>query len=142
MLAVLLGIGSIGVCLLGILAPYDIPHSSGSSPTTAPVEQQTVLPPLQSFRAAYLVDLQRPLYDAPRKSPVAVQQPLQIRLAGTIMDPGFSRAVFAAPDGHTELKAVGEISSGARILTITDGSVTVLYNGQTSILHVNKGSQP
>ncbi len=85
-------------------------------------------------------DLRRPLHDAP-PAPAPLAQaipPLDIRLTGTIFEPGYSRAMIQLADGSVQLKAVGDLAGAVRITDIEKGSIRVDYYGQSQELAVVK----
>ena len=87
------------------------------------------------------VDLRRPLHDPPPPTPPALPParpppPLNIRLSGTIIEPGHCQALIAMPDGTVQLKNIGESAGDARIQEIRDRSITVEYFGQSTVLNV------
>jgi hypothetical protein len=88
------------------------------------------------------ISLRRPLHDAPQApaapEPVQSNPPLEIRVTGTIYEPGHCRAMIQLPDGTTQLKSVGESAGDARILDIQNGSVKVEYFGKSLVLTVPK----
>jgi hypothetical protein len=87
-----------------------------------------------------LIDLRRPLHDPPiALAPTArAIPPLDIRLTGTIFEPGYSRAMIQLADGSVQLKAIGDIAGEARITDIQQGSIRVEYYGQSQQLAVVK----
>jgi len=71
---------------------------------------------------------------APAPSPA----PLAIKLVGTIVESGHSRAAFVEPDGKTRLVGVGQTCGGAQVLRIETDSVTVRYLDKELTLAVPK----
>ena len=89
------------------------------------------------------VNLRRPLHDPPPAPPPAVaaatpMPPLDVRLTGTIYEPGHCRAMMQLPDGSIQLKSIGENAGNARILDIQQGSATIEYFGKSLVLNVPK----
>jgi hypothetical protein len=97
---------------------------------------------VQELEQLALIDLQRPLRDAPPAQLAAAKviPPLDIRLTGTIVEPGHSRAMIELADGTVQLKGVGDVAGDARITEIQQGSIRVEYFGQTQVLAVVKES--
>jgi len=91
-------------------------------------------------RQAADLNLHRPLHDAPPPAapPPPPDVPVNIRLSGTIVEPGHSRAMIELPDGSMELKNVGDEAGNARILKIDDGKITVESSGHQQVLVVSK----
>jgi hypothetical protein len=112
-------------------------------PSTRPM--QAFVDPQELAQFCQL-DLRRPLHDPPPPPPVLTppakpSPPLNIRLSGTIVEPGHSQALIVMPDGTVQLKSVGEDAGNARIKEIGDGSITVDYLGQPTLLTVARESQ-
>ncbi len=74
-----------------------------------------------------------------RVSPATAPAPLDLQLAGTIIEQGRSLAVFAGRDGKVELKGVGEVFRGREVLRIEQDRVNVRYNGEQVTLTLKKG---
>jgi len=108
---------------------------------TAPVSRPSTVPPLASFEPAWRLKLRRPLVDpAPAPRSVArvaksVKPPtLPVRLIGTIVDGAHPRGLFMSGLATVELKGVGEVTGGAKILAIDDNSATISYGGESVVL--------
>jgi hypothetical protein len=100
-------------------------YESAGTNTDAPV------PSLAQIEQLASLDLRRPLYDTPAAAAAPAQRPpLALKLAGTIVEPGHSRAVLVGPEGKVELKSVGQSVAGAEVLRIDPESVTVRYLDQ------------
>ncbi len=121
------------------LWPLDLPQVSTdlSSMTRASASSSDAraMPALDTFESIWRLNLQRPLFDAP--PPVAVRRAvpkppsLAVKLAGTVVESGRSKAMFIASNGKVEFKGVGENISGAELLEITPERVSVRYRGKT-----------
>ena len=139
--AVLLGVAAVGVVAAAFAVPVREPKVAerrvAAKPQAAEIE---ALPPLKAFAGAWSLDLRRPLYDPPPSATAAqspaLAPPLAVSLTGTVVEPGHSLAVFAAPGGRTELKAVGESTGGAEVLSIDRDSAVLLHNGERVTLRV------
>lgn len=57
-----------------------------------------------------------------------------MRLIGTIVDGAHPRGLFMTGLATVELKGVGDMAGGAKILAIDDNSATVSYGGESIIL--------
>ena len=143
------------VVLWGLLAPYDAAEdtSPGAAPrTSAPVRPSARAggtPTLAEFEEVWDVDLRRPLVDpAPAVTASSVIRaaqaaaPIGLKLAGTVVEPGHSMAVFVTPAGKSELKAVGDKAGNAEVVDIQSDRVTLRYNGSPVTLKVEKGAKP
>ena len=101
----------------------------------------SAIPPLSAFSAGWDLDLQRPLFDAPkgRRAEKAVKRaPLSVRLTGTVTEPGHSLAMFITNKGRIELKRVGQTTAGAEVLAIDENSVRLLYQEEEITLKVEE----
>lgn len=104
-------------------------------PTSAPATQRAAS--LDELMQLAHRDWRRPLFDPPPTIPTVKEAPpLAVRLLGTIVEPGHSRAILLTPDGKTELKAVGETAAGAEVLNIQPDLVQVRYLQNTVDLRV------
>ncbi len=115
---------------------------SSQSPQTASSLAQATVSADDLARVAH-VQLRRVLHDPPPSAPAAPAAakptpPLDIRLAGTIYEPGHCKAMIQLPDGTVQLKGVGESAGNARITDIQQGSATVDYFGKSMVLTVPK----
>jgi hypothetical protein len=133
-----------GVALLPLESSADAPsqpaargHAAGTS------EQARAVPPLASFAPAWQLPLRRPLVDPPLPAPVATDKPakppgLAVRLIGTIVDGQHPRGVFMTGLTLVELKRVGDVVAGARVLAIDSNAAILSYEGETVVLHREK----
>lgn len=121
---------------IAYLLPYEeVPtqtaRSSDPSHTTAAIENQS--PDLAQFTKAWSLHLQRPLYDSPAPntptSPAKQPKVLSARLAGTVVEPGHSVAMFVS-GGKIELKGIGDKIDQAEVLTITSTGVSLRHRGK------------
>jgi hypothetical protein len=115
--------------------------ASARRATTAPATRAAAVPPLASFEPAWRLKLRRPLVDsapAPRaaaKVAKAVKPPsIPVRLVGTIVDGAHPRGLFMTGLATVELKGVGDVTGGAKILAIDENSATVSYGGESIVL--------
>jgi hypothetical protein len=110
--------------------------------TTAPLTRAPAVPPLASFEPAWRLKLRRPLVDpapipraASAKVAKSVKPPtLPVRLIGTIVDGAHPRGLFMTGLATVELKGVGDMTGGAKILAIDDNSATLSYGGESIVL--------
>ena len=137
---------ALGAITAAILLPYPtgnvLPPSSIESVGVHSASTQSI-PPLSAFDSVARLDLRRPLVDSPppaKVTAVASNPPpaLSIKLVGTVVQPGHSRALLLLPDGKIEMKRVGEITASAQILEITKSTVTVSYLGSDVTLKLEK----
>jgi predicted lipoprotein len=106
-----------------------------SSPTTLPAAGSN-----GAVQPAQLLELaQRPLRQALQDAPAAPPPPLALRLSGTVVEPGRSRAVMIGSDGKSQLRAIGDVVDGAELIDISADSVTVKYLGNPVVLKPDKG---
>jgi hypothetical protein len=126
---------------LPLSLPSDVQIRSAAAPTnaTAPATSAQLLPPLASFEPAWRLPLRRPLVDPAAVALVAADQSpkpagLTIRLIGTIVDGQHPRGVFMSGLATVELKGIGEIAGGAKVLAIDDNSATLWLDGETFVL--------
>jgi hypothetical protein len=61
-----------------------------------------------------------------------------VRLSGTIVEPGHSRALLVDAEGKMELKAVGERIGGVEVVEIGQDTCVVLYQGNRITLKIDK----
>jgi len=116
------------------------PESSSAAATSSSQasESQALLQNLQQLAH---MNLRRALHDpspisSPQPTPAIPPPPLDIRLAGTICEPGHSQAMIQLSDGTLEFKSVGDSVASARILDIEEGQITVEYLGKPLVLSV------
>ena len=135
----------IAACLYGaFFLPLD------PSATRAPTVRQAQLEsrrteqkvgPLSAYAVIYGRDLRKPLYD-PEPVPVVKARPpeprLSVTLAGTVVEPGFSRALLRTAGGDEKLVSVGEVIDKAEVLAIADGSVRLKFSGKEITLKVQR----
>ncbi len=135
---------AVAIMAWALFAPYDqqsVLREAGQVGAASRPTASSRLP-LSSFAAVWELDLRRPLVDKPvmaRVSPATAPAPLDLQLAGTIIEQGRSLAVFAGRDGKVELKAVGEVFRGREVLRIEQDRVNVRYNGEQVTLTLKKG---
>jgi hypothetical protein len=128
-----------GAIAYSVLVPIDLPQIASKAPR-GPVRAAATEPAVD-FQALEDLDLRRPIVDPVTTSPAAVAQaayapPLPVRLVtGTVVEPGYSYAVLSMTNGKTVLEKVGDRVSGAEVVAVNDGSVTLNYFGRTVTLH-------
>lgn len=141
--------GAAAAVWFGFFAPLSPPAEStepaAAAPrmaSTLPSNRSAALPPLASFEPAWRLRLRRPLVDPPAPAPrVAVKaskatkpQGVNVRLIGTIVDGEHPRGLFISGLAAVELKGVGDVTGGAKILAIDENSATLSYNGNSFTL--------
>jgi hypothetical protein len=129
------------------LAVADVEHVNGLPVATAVDAHSDAADPLavDTYRTVWALDLQRPLFDPP-PPPVPTPPPpppLTAKLQGTIIEPGYSRAIFTTPSGQTQLLAVGQtVEGGAQVLAIERDLVRVRYLDREMELRVESPGSP
>lgn len=142
--AALLSAGA-GVLFLASRLPLDLNEPDLAGPTTRrSIGNGLSLPDRADLERLCSRNLRRPLIDPvplppPPPPPPA---PLAIQLAGTIVEEGHSRAMVVGTDGRMQLKRVGDRCGEAQILSIEAGGITVLHQGRTVELRVQKPKSP
>lgn len=131
-------LATVGVGATASLWPYDIPtlqNNSAPARRSSESQQKTVsLPPLSTFGQVWSLNLRRPLIDEPKVAPTPAKKrskptpPLSARLAGTVVEPGHSIAMFITKNGKIELKGIGEKVGGAEVIEITSTGVSLKYH--------------
>lgn len=130
------------VVYLALFVPLDQPQSAmPPNNRNSPSDHGTPPEPtLASFEPHLKLDLRRPLHDPPPAPPPVAPQVakpvLTVKLAGTIVEPGHSKAMLVTADGRTELKGVGQKSGDAEILSIEEKKITVRFHGEVVELKV------
>jgi hypothetical protein len=142
------------VLVSGYFAPYDAGAPAAPGPATAaaarPAGQAGAVPALAEFEKLWDIDLRRPLVDPPPAvaaaaaiaRPPAGVAPVGLKLAGTVVEPGHSVAVFVNAAGRSELKSVGDKAGAAEVVDIQSDRVTLRYGGAPVTLKVQKESRP
>lgn len=141
-------LATITVVATASLWPYDTPTAQNNvvpthrNDTSKPVAVS--LPALATFGKIWSLNLRRPLVDKPVSTQAAAKKsskparPLSARLAGTVVEPGHSIAMFITKNGKIELKKVGEKVGDAEILEITPIGASVRYHGKVIDLALEK----
>jgi len=133
------GLATLACALFALTIPAEVAAPPAAvprlvRPATIPTSNPSI-PPLASFEAIWSLPLRKPLTTvaatttAPTAPDVAAAIPanLSITLVGTI---GNSTALVRAANGSIEVRSVGEITSGARILAIRPSQIDLDFNGQ------------
>ena len=125
----------------GVLAPVEVPEPTLATERRAPATSQaspdTQLS-LTAFEPIWALDLRRPLTGPAKNATPETTQTTDTNpaasgaggpfvLVGTI---GETLAMIRTPTGSIEVKSVGELASGARIVAIRPMQVDVEMNGQ------------
>jgi type II secretory pathway component PulC len=131
---------------LGVEVSHDAVALSPSDSTThQPSDRQNRANETELSRH-WSKPLQRPLVDptAPIQKPTAAtpaaawRLPLSVKLLGTIVEPGQTRAVIQTGTNDFEIRRVGDrlggAVSGAELISIEDHHVVIRYNGQEAQL--------
>lgn len=141
--------GTVLTAAWAVFATDPVPADAGPQLRGAtPAGPVAADPPLAAFEAVWDRELGQPL-DPPTPPPVApatrpamafAPPPPPAKLVGTILEPGYSMAIFARADGRPELRAVGESAGGAEVLRIESDAVTVRHNGRPLVLRVERAT--
>jgi hypothetical protein len=136
-----LGAGALTALALAILLPLEASGSNnhGQAATMPAAKAPRSLRPIQDFAVIYQKDVRKPLFDA---KPVAAEAPpppkLSARLTGTVVEPGYTYAIFRTSAGETKLVRIGQSIEGAEVTAINEASATVKYAGQELTLPVER----
>jgi hypothetical protein len=145
-----MAVGAVAAVTLTVALPYPSATSAAAAaptarPTTGPATaplRETLTP--EQIDAVAALDLRRPLFDPPPAPPaiegptVAAAEPEPATLAGTVIEPGHSYAIFVTPAGTNEVRTVGESTSGREVLRIEDNQVTLRAGDRTTVVRVRK----
>ena len=144
-------LAAVGTVVWAVRTPTAV-SDTATNPTAGKETTSTVagrnargVPELSALMAAAAVDLRKPLYDVPPPPPAVAAPPpppppLNVKLAGTVVEEGYSRAILVNPEGRTEFKRIGERSGDAEVLQIQPGKVTVRYHGEPIELTVERSN--
>ena len=138
-----MGTGAIGSVLWATRSPdkqwLDNTFIGSTSPTPARDSGPTLSREADFAHLANL-DLRRPLHDPPPPAspPMHTDPPLNIRLAGVVLEIGHNQALIAIPDGSVQLKGVGESVGDALIQDIGKDHIMVRYLGHSQIVSLSK----
>jgi hypothetical protein len=121
-------------------ARFELPESSNTTATPVAEPPSTkhglglAVPTVGEFAALWNRQLRRPLVDpAPTAAAASTPaiSPLQVRLVGTIVEPGRSAALLCSAAGPIELKQVGEqVANVARLEEVHVDRVVLVYLNQ------------
>lgn len=132
------GLATLACALFALTMPPEVAAPPVTPPrlirsATLPTSNPSI-PPLASFEAIWSLPLRKPLTavattTAPSTTDVvaAVPSNLSITLVGTI---GTSTALVRSANGLIEVRSVGELTAGARILAIRPSQIDLDFNGQ------------
>jgi hypothetical protein len=101
-------------------------------------------PMLQAYTTTLERHLRRPLYDPEpivQETPPPPKPVLQARLLGTVLEPGFTYAIFRDASGEQKFVSAGQSIEGAEIMSIEDGQATVRFNGESVVLLVGRAAE-
>ncbi len=152
--AAVLATASLGTIATAWVWPYTMPKPVDAQPNKDPARQNVrhqPLPKLSTFEPVWGLDLRRQLYNQPQQqrqqhkpkpTPAARPRPARAhtaaRLAGTVIEPGHSVAMFIMPNGRIQLKSVGEKIGELLILDITAERVCARHRGEKVNLLLDK----
>lgn len=133
-------VACIGWCFI----PPDISSQNPSQSRTAgitanPVEKTP--PPPEEYAAIYSRDLRKPVFDIKPPDPIKVEPPkpkFKATLTGTVLEPGFTYALFRTSSGDDKLVSVGQSIEDAEVTAIESETVTLNFHGDVLKLTVKK----
>lgn len=143
-ITLLLVAGAIACALLLIFLPLSLPTNNNDKRTASSNNAGDInatQASLQSYTEPLGRDLRYPLYD-PKPIQVKAAPPpkpvLKAKLVGTVLEPGFTYAIFTDASGKQTLVPVGQSIEGAEVLEIADGKAVVKFCGETITLMAQK----
>ena len=120
------------------------PGPSGSAPADSGFEQPLRSGrPLADYQAVWQRNVRIQLVKPPPPPPPPPAAPpprLNLKLAATMIEPGFTRATIVDAAGKSHLTQVGDTIGGVRIKTISEGSVVVVFAGREQTLRVERSA--
>ena len=140
------GAAAVAAALWAVFWPVEagMPELPAGASARAVAEESSEIPrPLEDYAAIWQREVRAKLYEQTVITPPEPPPPrpkLNLKLAGTMVEPGFTCATFIDAAGKTHLKRVGETIAGARVKSIADGRVTVVFAGGELTLRVERSS--
>ncbi len=133
--AMALAIAAVVAC--AVMVPVERPDAETHAlrplpPAPAPPREIKELP-------AYAVIYERDLGFSALVEAATPAPALTLRIVGTVIEPGFSSAYLETAEGKHKLASVGDTVGGAEVTAITAETVTVLFQGKSLTLPVEKG---
>jgi hypothetical protein len=148
-----------GICTAGavlsfafaVLVPLESATGDTTVPATRPASQQLALrgmPALAEYEPIFSAVLRQPTTDAPPPSepavtvdvaPAAAADRPALTLVGTI---GQSLAMLRNERGEIEVKGVGDVAGGAKVVSIRTSRVEMQHNGRSIVLEKPKEPTP
>jgi len=144
----LFGASAVAAALWAVFWPVEAgaPELLASASGRAVAEESPeIRRPLEDYAVIWQREVRAKLYEQTVITPPAPPPPrpkLDLKLAGTMVEPGFTCATFIDAAGKTHLKRAGETIAGARVKSISDGSVTVIFAGTELTLKVERKAAP
>ena len=144
-------IGAPAVMLWAVFTERDVGAEAGrriSKPDPAQNKSaQAALPSLGAWQKVWTKRLQLPLRESaagenPGSKPPTVQKapPPNLVLVGTMVEDGYSKAMFSTAPGVLDLKGVGEtvgaLPGGPEVVAIEPSLVTLRYQGELIVLRL------
>ena len=141
----ILGVAALATLWLGLLSPVDLPTAAapsaqiGRMATTTPASGPASRPFAQLEPLLHR-NLRTAIFDPPPAAAVAEKPKPQItiQLVGTVVEPGFKRALVRTKASEEKFLSEGESADGGKIVTIADGALTVDWYGEQVTLRVQK----
>jgi hypothetical protein len=136
--------------LLGALwafAPLDVSQDHATEPLSkssglAAVESEARS--ADDYAVIYQRNLRKPLFDPTPVSIKSAPPPkpkLKATLTGTVLEPGFTYALFIDSKGQQKLVSIGQSVEDAEVLSIRDSEATVRFCGEEMILKAKAGEK-
>lgn len=113
------------------------PAAQAPTPSSGPNPCASQPANLDRYALIWQRELRKPIFDAPPAAAASRPQ-LALKLLGTVVEPGYTYGMFTTAKGEQQLVGVGQRIDGAEVKSIEDGSVTVLFGGETLTLKVEK----
>lgn len=133
--------GAAGVVAAGVYLPVEVPVPTVARGATRPTTATAATEPFDFGDLADL-DLRPPLAAEATPAAAAVVMRLPLGLKGTVVEPGHAYAVFAGPNGETQLRRVGERTGEATVESIGDGTATLRAGGRQIVMRVSRAAPP
>ncbi len=130
----------IGSCFISSDVGAQNLSRSGTAGTIASSANETQ-PPLEEYAVIYSRDLRKPVFDIKPPDPIKVEPPkpkFKATLTGTVLEPGFTYALFRTSSGEDKLISVGQSIEDAEVTAIESETVTLNFHGDVLKLTVKQ----
>ena len=136
-----LGVAAVLVGVLGLRSldqPIAAASPSGADGLVQTNDRHVPELALDSLGRHWGVRLQRPLYDPAVVDSGPARRPLELRLMGTVIEPGNEQVILMDSSGRIRFARVGDTLEQATIQAIAPTSVQLQYHGQQHTLEVEQ----